>query len=74
MVPFDDQSPFVTSGIRIGTPAMTTRGFGEEEFKRVAELIDKVLENRENVSIIQKVKNEVNAMCDEFPLYDFVTT
>jgi glycine hydroxymethyltransferase len=74
MVPFDDQSPFVTSGIRIGTPAMTTRGFGEEEFKRVAELINSVLEERNNESTIQKVKNEVIAMCDEFPLYDFVTT
>lgn len=74
MVPFDVQSPFVTSGIRIGTPAMTTRGFGEEEFKRVAELINRVLEDRNNESTILKVKNEVNAMCDEFPLYDFVTT
>jgi glycine hydroxymethyltransferase len=73
MVPFDDQSPFVTSGIRIGTPAMTTRGFGEAEFKRVAELINQVLQEPENETIIRKVNDEVNAMCDQFPLYDFVT-
>ncbi len=73
MVPFDDQSPFVTSGIRIGTPAMTTRGFGEEEFKRVATLINRVLQDPENETIIRKVNDEVNAMCDQFPLYDFVT-
>lgn len=73
MVPFDDQSPFVTSGIRIGTPAMTTRGFGEAEFKRVATLINRVLQDPENETIIGKVNDEVNAMCDQFPLYDFVT-
>jgi glycine hydroxymethyltransferase len=73
MVPFDDQSPFVTSGIRIGTPAMTTRGFGEEEFRKVSELINRVLENHQNETVINKVKDEVHAMCDQFPLYDFVT-
>lgn len=73
MVPFDNQSPFVTSGIRIGTPAMTTRGFGETEFQRVAELIDQILEDHRNESKIQKIKDEVSAMCDEFPLYNFVT-
>lgn len=73
MVPFDDQSPFVTSGIRIGTPAMTTRGFGEDEFRKVSELINHVLENHQNETVIKKVKDEVHAMCDQFPLYDFVT-
>lgn len=74
MVPFDTESPFVTSGIRIGTPAMTTRGFGKEEFIRVADLIDQVLQNPENDDVIQRVQKEVFAMCREFPLYDFVTT
>jgi glycine hydroxymethyltransferase len=73
MVPFDDQSPFVTSGIRIGTPAMTTRGFQEDEFKQVSELINRVLENHQNETVIKNVKDEVHAMCDQFPLYDFVT-
>lgn len=72
MVPFDDQSPFVTSGIRIGSPAMTTRGFGTEEFEYVAELIDKVLQDRDE-AVYKEVKNEVKELCDRFPLYDFVT-
>ncbi|TYP92784.1 glycine hydroxymethyltransferase [Fodinibius salinus] len=73
MVPFDTESPFVTSGIRIGAPAMTTRGFGKEEFERVAELIDQVLQDPEDENVINKTKNEVENMCDRFPLYDFVT-
>lgn len=73
MVPFDTESPFVTSGIRIGSPAMTTRGFDEEAFKKVATLIDNVLQNPDDESIIQKAKREVKELCEEFPLYDFVT-
>lgn len=74
MVPFDDESPAVTSGIRLGAPAMTTRGFGVEEFERIADLIDRVLSDHQNDDVIQKVKGEVMEMCDQFPLYDFVTT
>ncbi|MDX1636825.1 MAG: serine hydroxymethyltransferase [Balneolaceae bacterium] len=73
MVPFDDQSPFVTSGIRIGTPAMTTRGFGIEEFEYVAELIDRVLQKPDDEQRREQVKGEVRELCDRFPLYDFVT-
>jgi len=73
MVPFDTESPFVTSGIRIGSPAMTTRGFGEEEFKQVAKLIDKVIQNPTNEETRTTVTNEVKALCENFPLYDFVT-
>ena len=73
MVPFDDQSPFVTSGIRIGSPAMTTRGFGTEEFEYVAELIDKVLQKPDDGAVRRRVKQEVKELCDRFPLYDFVT-
>ena len=73
MVPFDDKSPFVTSGIRIGTPAMTTRDFGEDEFRYVVELIDRVLADIENESVRSKVKQEVRELCRKFPLYDFVT-
>ena len=72
MVPFDDKSPFVTSGLRLGTPAMTTRGFGTDEFKRVAELIDTVLQDPENEAVQDAVREEVQALCDAFPLYDFV--
>lgn len=73
MVPFDTESPFVTSGIRIGTPALTTRGFGNNEFKDVVKLIDTVLQNPENSDVLKSVKGEVKDMCKQFPLYDFVT-
>lgn len=73
MVPYDTESPFVTSGIRIGSPAMTTRGFGEDEFKKVASLIDRVLQDPENESVLKNVKQEVKELCEHFPLYDFVT-
>ena len=73
MVPFDTESPFVTSGIRIGSPAMTSRGFGENEFKKVAELIDRVLQDPDSKTTLSDTRNEVTAMCRNFPLYDFVT-
>lgn len=73
MVPFDTESPFVTSGIRIGSPAMTTRGMGSDEFEYIAELIDRVLQNPGKESVIKDVKNEVDDLCEQFPLYDFVT-
>lgn len=73
MVPFDTESPFVTSGIRIGSPAMTTRGFEEEEFKNIVELIDRVLQKPDDSSNLKAVKEEVRTLCEKFPLYDFVT-
>lgn len=73
MVPFDTESPFVTSGIRIGTPALTTRGFKEGEFKKVVDLIDTVLQNPNEPSTLKSVKNQVQEMCEKFPLYNFVT-
>ncbi|HWP81871.1 MAG TPA: serine hydroxymethyltransferase [Bacteroidota bacterium] len=68
-VPFDDKSPFITSGIRIGTPALTTRGMKEREMERVAEMIDRVIQNIESRDVFQKVMKDVQALCDEFPLY-----
>jgi len=73
MVPFDTESPFVTSGIRIGTPAMTTRGFKEETFKTVAKLIDKIIQDPDNEEVISEVKKQVGEICEQYPLYDFVT-
>jgi len=73
MVPFDTESPFVTSGIRIGAPALTTRGFREEEFSQVVTLIDTVLQNPEDESTLISVKEQVQELCREYPLYDFVT-
>lgn len=68
-VPFDDKSPFVTSGIRIGVPAITTRGLVENDMEKVVGLIDKVLMNIDNQTIIQEVRNEVKTWMDQFPLY-----
>ena len=69
MVPFDDRSPFQTSGIRVGTAAVTTRGVTEELMKPIAELIDRVIQNPENTDLIQKVRKQVNEMMDQYPLF-----
>jgi glycine hydroxymethyltransferase len=69
MVPYDTKSPFVTSGIRIGTPAMTTRGMKENEMKIIASLIDKVLSNLGNENVYNQVRNEVKELTSKFPLY-----
>jgi len=68
-VPFDTRSPFVTSGIRIGTPATTTRGLKEAEMLQVAEWIDRALKNIENGAELAKIKAEVKVLCQQFPLY-----
>ncbi|MBZ4682910.1 MAG: glycine hydroxymethyltransferase [Fusobacteriaceae bacterium] len=68
-IPFDTKSPFVTSGIRLGTPAVTTRGMKEAEMIKIADLITKVLENIDNDEVISQVKEEVHKLSKEFPLY-----
>ena len=69
MVPFDDKSPFVTSGIRIGTPAVTTRGLKEKDMVKIVELIDTVLMNTENETKIAEVKKEVNKWMKKYKLF-----
>ncbi len=69
MVPFDSQSPFVTSGIRLGTPAMTTRGMQEPEMRQIAGFIDRVLSHSTDTAIQQQVLGEVKELCSRFPLY-----
>lgn len=69
VVPFDTRSPFVTSGVRIGTPVLTTRGMKEGEMKLVAGFMTEALKNRDNQSAIEKIRNEVKALCDAFPLF-----
>jgi glycine hydroxymethyltransferase len=69
MVPFDSRSPFQTSGIRIGTPAITTRGLKENHMPIIVDLIDRVLNDIENENNINKVKSEVNKLMKDFPLY-----
>jgi len=70
MVPFDTQSPFVTSGIRIGTAAITSRGFKEADCLRTIEWIDRVISDPENEAEINKVRSEVNQFMEQFPLYE----
>jgi glycine hydroxymethyltransferase len=69
MVPFDDKSPFVTSGIRVGTAAITTRGIKEKHIPKIVDFIDKVLMNHENEKVITAVRKDVNKMMKDFPLY-----
>lgn len=69
MVPFDSRSPFVTSGIRVGTAAITTRGMKEAEMEKIVELIDTVLMNKDNDGKMKEIKEEVNSWMKKFPLY-----
>ena len=71
MVPFDDKSPFVTSGIRFGTPAITTRGMGEEHMVKIVDLIDHVIKNHENLNEVFEVKKMVNNLMDGRPLFNY---
>jgi glycine hydroxymethyltransferase len=73
MVPFDTESPMVTSGIRIGAPAMTTRGFKEQEFLMVVDMIDRALQHHQDESYLNTLSREVEDLCMQFPLYDFST-
>ncbi len=70
MVPFDDKSPFVTSGIRIGTSAITTRGLNEDEMVTIVDLIDEVITNYENEAVLEAVAEKVNAMMANRPLFN----
>ena len=68
-VPFDDRSPLITSGIRLGSAAMTTRGMKEDEMVQIAEFIDRVLSDHKNTDLLKQVENEVHEFCSSFPLY-----
>ncbi|MBD5203306.1 MAG: serine hydroxymethyltransferase [Bacteroidales bacterium] len=69
MVPYDSRSPFLTSGLRFGTAAITTRGAKEELMEKIAELIDKVLSNADDENVIKEVRQEVNEMMNEYPMF-----
>lgn len=73
MVPFDTESPMVTSGIRVGTPAITTRGFKEDDCVRVVDWIDSVILNAENEGLVQEIRQEINVFMENFPLYEGAT-
>jgi glycine hydroxymethyltransferase len=67
-IPQDPRPPMKTSGLRLGTPALTTRGFKEDQMKIVAELIDRVLESKGDPSVAEQVRSEIRTMCERFPL------
>jgi len=69
MVPFDTKSPFVTSGVRVGTPAATTRGMKENEMKRIAKIMNSAINNFEDDSKLDSLQEEVKQLCSGFPLY-----
>lgn len=69
-VPFETESPFVTSGIRVGAPAMTTRGLVEDDFRQIADLMDKVITDPSNEVVIRDVKDTVHEICKKYPLYN----
>ncbi len=71
MVPFDSRSPFQTSGLRVGTPAITTRGLKEDHMEPIVELIDEVISHLEDETVIQNVRKKVNEMMREFPLFAY---
>ena len=69
LIPFDKESPFKASGIRIGTPAITTRGMGLREMEEIAELIVHALRNMDNPSLLKEIRLKVLKLCSNFPLY-----
>lgn len=68
-VPFDTRSPFVTSGVRIGTPASTTRGLKENEMRQIGAWIDEALQNLEDGAVLARIRGEIRELCQQFPLY-----
>ena len=71
MVPFDSRSPFQTSGLRVGTPAITTRGLKEEHMEPIVELIDEVISDVQNEAVLESVRKRVNSMMRDFPLFGY---
>ena len=71
MVPFDTRSPFVTSGIRVGTPALTTRGMRETEMRQVVKWIDKAIMDPENETLLSNIRSEVETLCSNYPIYKY---
>ena len=68
-IPYDTEKPFITSGIRLGTPAMTTRGFDEKDFIKVGNIISKCLKNKDNEKELKRLRKEVLELTDKHPIY-----
>jgi len=73
MVPFDQRSPFITSGIRVGTPAVTTRGMGKDEIKKIVYWMNDAITQFDNETILTKIKSEINSLCELYPIYPHLT-
>ena len=71
MVPFDDKSPFITSGIRVGTPAITTRGLKEKEIEKIVEFIDKAIFNFQNDKKMNGLCDDINNMMSQYPIFAY---
>ena len=71
MVPFDSRSPFQTSGLRVGTPAVTTRGLKEQHMPLVVDMIDEVISDIENPDVVVRIRKKVNEMMAEYPLFAY---
>ena len=69
MIPFDERKPLETSGLRIGTPAVTTRGMKTDEMQRIGRWIDEVLRSKGDSSVVERVRGDVLALCEQFPIY-----
>jgi glycine hydroxymethyltransferase len=68
-VPFDQESPFVTSGIRLGTPALTTRGMGPDQMRQIAAIMDRAVAHRGDPAALERLRGESEELCRQFPLY-----
>jgi glycine hydroxymethyltransferase len=68
-IPFDKQPPTVTSGIRVGTPALTTRGMKEKEMETIAQWFDEIIKNKDNDDKLKSISHEVKKLCEKFPIY-----
>ena len=71
-IPFDKRKPKTTSGIRLGTPMVTTRGMKEDEMVHIADFITEALENRQKASIKQRIREKVQEFCEQFPIYEYL--
>ncbi len=71
MVPFDTRSPFVTSGIRVGVAAITTRGLKEDDMERIADFIDRAIANHTNDEVLEEIAEEVNLFMEDRPLFAY---
>jgi glycine hydroxymethyltransferase len=70
VIPYDKRPPTITSGIRLGTPCVTTRGMGEAEMKEIAEIISSVIQNINDIKLIRSLAKRVKVLCDSFPIYE----